>query len=132
MTQIEVESEWAGKLGGNAGHKVKVRYVTEVDGIEYVTYEKIIPGRRTILATVDSIAFIGSFEKKDSFFEVGGTYRSPGSRVTLYVQEVFTVSNPIHPRARRMARAVFINENGKRWMQMVDVDDFDYYIERVK
>jgi hypothetical protein len=131
--QIRVNSQWVGKLDGNADTTAKVRYVTTLKGEEYITYEKTEPNllgeMTTRLASSGRRSFLYAFKEKEDFFVVGGQYT--GSGYTYYIQEIFTVSNPINENHRKSARAVLIDQNGKRWMEMLNLWDFKY-AKRVK
>jgi len=133
MGDIKVGSQWVGMLGGNLQTKVKVRYVTVLNGEEFITYEKTEPdfsGRsHTVLASAGRSGFLNAFGEKEDFFRVGGKYTAYGH--TYYVQEVYTVSNPVNEAYRRQARAIVINGNGKRWMEMISGYDFNL-AKRVK
>lgn len=131
--QVEVGSNWVGKLGGNLDTKIKIRYVTQVEGNTFFTYEKTerdYSGKTvTRLATAEREAFLAAYTEKESFFKVGGQYKANG--YTYYVQEVYAISNPVNEHHRKQARAIIIDSNGKRWMEMLNKYDFTH-VTRVK
>lgn len=131
--KVKVGSKWNGKQFGDLDTKIEVKYVTQLDGKTFITYTKNMlsfgGNRETRLATSERTAFLAAYAEKEDFFVVGGEYKGMG--YTHYVQEVFTVSNPINENHRRQARAVVINKDGKRWMEMLNKCDFEY-VTRVK
>lgn len=103
-----------------------VRSVETYDGTDYVLYERVFNGSYSTmkrLEILDRDVFLLEYQEKEDFFVVGGKYTYYNS--TLYVKEVFTISNPLTPECRKQARAVVITKQGKRYMDMFDILAFD-------
>ena len=108
------------KYTNGSRYTAEVKLVTKVDDVTYVTYVQTYNGvSGTGYKTVQSTpmaSFLSGFKVDDPFAK-GATYSYGGC--TYYVQEAFTISNPVSDKHRRMARVVVIDQRGKRWMDMV-------------
>ena len=103
MTDIKVGSEWVGKLGGNLDIEVKVRYVTEVDGKTFITYEKsgrVFGKPETVLSSTSQPSFLLTYKEKEDFFVLGGEYKS--NRLKYYVKEIYVISIPLNSNFRKL------------------------------
>lgn len=109
-----------------------IRATEKLGNVTYVTYLRIFTGSYSssqAIATSEADTFLCEYKEKEDFFVVGGQYRS--GKLNYYVQELYTISNPITPNYRKQARAIIINADGKRWMEMLSAIDFRCS-ERVK
>src|SRR5690348_187622 len=68
--QPKVGSEWVGRLGSSTGHRAKVRYVTVVNGVTFVTYEltrPVLNSWKTRMVSAELENFLYAYKEKDSF-----------------------------------------------------------------
>lgn len=109
-----------GKYTNGSRYTAEVKLVTKIDDVTYVTYVQTYTGLggtpyRTVQTTPQA-SFLNTFRVDDPLGK-GAAYEYGGC--TYYIQEVFTISNPVSDRHRKMARVVIIDKRGKRWMDMV-------------
>lgn len=114
--QVKVDTKYT----NGSRYTAEVKLVTKVDDVTYVTYVQTYTGPggtpyRTVQTTPQA-SFLNTFRVDDPLIK-GAVYEYGG--MTYYVQEVFTISNPVSDGHRKMARAVVIDQRGKRWMDMV-------------
>lgn len=99
-----------------------IRSVENFNGTTFVVYERTYVGAYRTVKTIEVLEkadFLVEFTEKEDFFVEGGVYEYSNG-VTMYVKEVFTISNPISQKYRKQARAVIINRDGTRYMEMLD------------
>lgn len=130
MTAIKVNDVFTSKGRSEAKFNATVLMVTDLPEGTFITYKTKYLNWGSAVSTVKTTlkdTFLLYYEKKATFFETSKAYqyRDAWVKDIYYPQEIFTVSFPVTPSYREMARAVVIKSDGTRYMTMLTKGDFE-------
>lgn len=130
MTAIKVNDVFTNRGRSEAKFDATVLMVTDLPEDTFITYRTKRLSWGNLISTVETASkdsFLIYYKKKATFFETSKAYqyRDAWVKDIYYPQEIFTVSFPVTPSYREMARAVVIKSDGTRYMTMLTKGDFE-------